>query len=170
MKTSTTTAAPIFTTGSSHISCAGSSNLIFSSAGNIGIGTSPPSSRMTIYSTGQVTLGNPNPSHKLDIQSERIKDLKIRFMGLLIESIRGGSIIDESFFYDMIEIFETCGGWNVDTVDDFKKMADLISGRKIPRNTVLQFNDIITDRIINTWGFDLHDVGEIFEKIDLEEK
>ena len=166
MITSNTSSIPIFTSGSSHISCAGSSTSIIYSGGNVGIGTIPPSSRMTIHSNGHVTLGNTNPSNTLDIQSERIKDLKLRFMCLLIESVKGGSIIDESFFYDMIEIFDTCGGWNIDSQSDFKKITDLTNGKKIPRNTVSQFHDIITDKIINTWGFDLKDIGEIFEKID----
>ena len=166
MITSTNSAIPVFTSGTSSISCAGSSSLIFSSTSNVGIGTINPSQRLTINTNGSVVMGNPNPSSRLDVQSERIKDLKLRFMWLLIESIKGGSIIDESFFYDMIEIFDTCGGWNIDSQSDFKKITDLTNGKKIPRNTVSQFHDIITDRIINTWGFDLSEVGEIFEKID----
>lgn len=111
-------------------------------------------------------MGNPSPSSRLDVQSEKIKELRVRFMDLLSKSILGGSIIDGSFMNDMIEIFDTCGGWNVDAHDDFKKLADLAVGRKIQRDAFSQFNDIIADRIINTWGFDLSEVGEIFEKID----
>ena len=89
-------------------------------------------------------------------------------MDLLVESISQGGLINGSFMNEIIEVFDTCGGWNVDTVDDFKKMEELTRGKKIPRKIVSQLNDIIADRIINTWGFDLHDAGEIFEKIDLD--
>jgi hypothetical protein len=165
----TSTPVPTFVAGSSIISSAGSSNIYFSSSGNIGIGTSNPQPKMTINTNGSVTLGNPYPSYGLEVQSEKIKALRVKFMDLLRETILEGSIIDGDFMNDMIEIFDTCGGWNVDTVDDFRKMADLFSGRKISRNIISQFNDVIMDRIINTWGFDLSDAGEIFEKIELDQ-
>lgn len=170
MITTTTNSIPMFTSGSSSISCAGSSSLIFSSTGNIGIGTTlGHTSGFTINANGSVSMGNPNPSHKLDLQTEKIKELKIRFMDLLIRSVLDGGLIDGSLMNEIIEVFDTCGGWNIDTVDDFKRMSDLTNGKKISRNTVSQLNDIITDRIINTWGFDLKEAGEIFEKIDLTE-
>ena len=168
MITTTTNSFPIFTSSSSSISCAGSSSLIFSSSGNVGIGSSlVHNSGFTINANGSVSMGNSNPSYKLDIQTEKIKELKIRFIDLLIRSVLDGSLIDGSLMNEIIEVFDTCGGWNIDTVDDFKKMSELTKGKKIPRNIVSQLNDIIADRIINTWGFDLKDVDEIFEKIDL---
>lgn len=171
--TSSTNSIPMFTGSSSSTSWAGSSSSIIytTGTGNIGIGTAgtTTNSRMTINTNGSVTMGNINPSHNFDIQSEKIKELKIKFMDLLIRSVSEGGLIDGSFMNEMVEVFDTCGGWNIDTVDDFKKIEQLTSGKKIPRGIVSQFNDIITDRIINTWGFDLHDAGEIFEKIDLKE-
>ena len=170
--TSTTNSIPLFTGSSSSTSWAGSSSSIIytTGTGNIGIGTAgtTTNSRMIINTNGSVTLGNINPSHNFDMQTEKIKELKIQFMDLLVESISQGGLISGSFMNEIIEVFDTCGGWNVDTVDDFKKMEELTRGKKIPRKIVSHLNDIIADRIINTWGFDLHDAGEIFEKIDLD--
>jgi hypothetical protein len=170
--TSTTNSIPLFTGSSSSTSWAGSSSSIIytTGTGNIGIGTAgtTTNSRMTINTNGSVTLGNINPSHNFDMQTEKIKELKIQFMDLLVESISQGGLINGLFMNEMIEVFDTCGGWNVDTVDDFKKIEELTRGKKIPRKIVSRLNDIIADRIINTWGFDLHDAGEIFEKIDLD--
>jgi hypothetical protein len=170
--TSTTNSIPLFTGSSSSTSWAGSSSstIYTTGTGNIGIGTAgtTTNSRMTINTNGSVTLGNISPSHIFDMQQEKIKELKIQFMDLLVESISQGGLINGSFMNEIIEVFDTCGGWNVDTVDDFKKMEELTRGKKIPRKIVSQLNDIIADRIINTWGFDLRDAGEIFEKIDLD--
>lgn len=165
MITNTTSPIPYFNSGSSHISCAGSSSSVFyTSSSNVGIGVVNPSQRLTINSSGSVIMGNPSPSHKLDIHSEKIKELRVKFLDLLKEIILGGSLIDGSFLNEIIDIFDTCGGWNIDIESDFVKIESLTRDKKIPRMVTSQINDMITERIISTWGFDLKDVGEILRK------
>ena len=149
-----------------------STNVIYTTGGNVGIGTSTTyNPRMTINSNGTVIMGNTSPANNLDVYSEgyleNLKALKIKLFDLTTEAILEGGLIDGSFMNELLEIFDQCGGWNSESADDFKKIAEIVENKKIPRMIVSQFNDIITDRIISTWGFDLEKTGEIFEKIDL---
>ena len=149
-----------------------STNVIYTTGGNVGIGTSSTyNSRLTINSNGTVIMGNTSPANNLDVYSEgyleNLKALKIKLFDLTTEAILEGGLIDGSFMNELLEIFDQCGGWNSESADDFKKIAEIVENKKIPRMIVSQFNDIITDRIISTWGFDLEKTGEIFEKIDL---
>lgn len=148
-----------------------STNSVIYSGGNIGIGTSTTyNTRLTINSNGTVIMGNNNPANSLNVYSEgyleNLKTLKIKMFDLINDAIREGGLIDGSFMNELLEIFDQCGGWNIESADDFKKIAEIVEDKKIPRMIVSQFNDIITDRIISTWGFDLEKIGEIFEKID----
>jgi hypothetical protein len=145
-------------------------SVIYTTGGNVGIGTSTTyNSRLTINSNGTVIMGNNNPAKDLDVYSEgyleNLKTLKIKLFDLINDAIREGGLIDGSFMNELLGIFDQCGGWNIESADDFKKIAEIVEGKKIPRMIVSQFNDIITDRIISTWGFDLEKIGEIFEKI-----
>jgi hypothetical protein len=147
-------------------------SVIYTTGGNVGIGTSTTyNSRLTINSNGTVIMGNTSPANNLDVYSEgyleNLKTLKIKLFDLINDAIREGGLIDGSFMNELLEIFDQCGGWNSESADDFKKIAEIVENKKIPRMIVSQFNDIITDRIISTWGFDLEKTGEIFEKIDI---
>jgi hypothetical protein len=171
MTTTLSNSIPSYSSGGTFITTSGTTSnpIVFTTGGNIGIGTSTTyNSRMTISSSGTVTLGNPYPSHHLDTHSEKIKELRVKFLDLLKEVIMGGSLIDGSFLNEIIDIFDTCGGWNIDIESDFKKIEGLTRDKKIPRMVVSRLNDIVTERIISTWGFDLKDVGEMFEKIELD--
>lgn len=146
-------------------------SVIYTTGGNVGIGTSTTyNSRLTINSNGTVIMGNTSPANNLDVYSEgyleNLKALKIKLLNLSTAAIREGGLIDGLFMNELIEIFDQCGGWNSESSDDFKRIAEMVEDKKIPRMIVSQFNDIITDRIISTWGFDLEKIGDIFEKID----
>lgn len=172
MTTTLSNSIPTYSSGTLPLSGTSSSNsVIYTTGGNVGIGTSTTyNPRMTINSNGTVIMGNTSPANSLDVYSkgylENLKALKIKLFDLSTAAIREGSSIDGSFMNELIEIFDQCGGWNSESSDDFKKIAKMVEDKKIPRMIVSQFNDIITDRIISTWGFDLEKIGEIFEKID----
>ena len=173
MTTTLSNSIPAYSSGILTTSGTSSGSVIYTTGtGNIGIGTtSTHNTRLTINSNGAVIMGNNNPAKDLDVYSEgyleNLKALKIKLFDLTTEAILEGGLIDGSFMNELLEIFDQCGGWNSESVDDFKKIAEIVENKKIPRMIVSQFNDIITDRIISTWGFDLEKTGEIFEKIDL---
>jgi hypothetical protein len=164
MTTTLSNSIPAYSSGTLLTTSGTSSNSVIYTTG--GIGTTTTHSRMTISSSGTVTLGNPYPSHQLDFHSEKIKELRVKFLDLLKETIVGGSLIDGFFLDEILEIFDTCGGWNTDIESDFIKIEELTRDKKIPRMMTSRLNDIVTEKITNTWGFDLNGVGEIFEKID----
>jgi len=65
-------------------------------SGNVGIGTTPPSQRLTINSNGWASIGNPNPSAKLHVYSEYHEELEKRFFQIAILLARNTKIDPES--------------------------------------------------------------------------
>ncbi len=72
------------------------SNIIFTSSGNVGIGTTPPPARLTINTNGWASIGgNLNPSSKLHVYSEHHEKLEQKFFEIAILLSRETKISSE---------------------------------------------------------------------------
>ena len=158
---STSAASPIFSSGTSTYDLAGSSSLIFT--GNIGIGTTPPSQRMTIYSNGSVGLSNGNPGIPLDVHNT--DPLRIKLFDLIVDTSLKYKISGE-FAMELYDLFQYCGGNSEQVLKNFETLRALLRG-KVPRSEESEFYDIIENKIRKMWGLGYESEIIIFESIDV---
>lgn len=137
-----------------------------SSSGNVGIGTSPVSPRMTINSTGSFTLGTSSPSSVLDIHSPHRDEVDKRFFEIVVRLVNEIQVKPE-FLRDVNKSLTNIGFSSEDFVNSFSQIDNKLSGIKCPRNLKIEVLDLFLFCVsYNLQHFNETDYIKIFESID----
>jgi hypothetical protein len=141
-------------------------NVTFQYSGNVGIGTSPVSNKMTINSNGSVTLGSPSPSHKLNIYSKLGDELEEKFCELSLMLGRQTNIDFRILRSIQKNLFDV-GSEDQELIDSFIFIEKILHELKTPGEVykkVIDTNIFCTTRKIRI--FREIDYLQLFEKVD----
>jgi hypothetical protein len=132
-----------------------------SSSGNIGIGTINPSSKMTIYSNGSVGMSGTSFNNQV-FAGGIIQELSPKFFDIVLKE---SSRFDGESVAKIYEMLKSCGGTSEFILDIFVRFKDILSEKRISRNTEIALYDLFVEKIYNSW-VELDSPINIFEKID----